>query len=61
MDLPLAKFADLLSRFFLCLYKDSGERYPSGSIGNMYDSFHRIIVKHHLKVMKCENRKESLI
>jgi hypothetical protein len=61
VDLPLEEFADLLTQFFLCLCKDSGERYPSGSIGNIYDSFHRIIARHQGKMMKLQNRKESLI
>jgi hypothetical protein len=61
VELPLKDYADLLTRFFLCLYKDSGKRYPSGSIGNMYDSFRRIITKHQAKVMKMVKRKEPLI
>jgi hypothetical protein len=61
VELPLEDFADLLTCFFLCLCKDLGERYPSGSIGNMYDSFHRIIARHQAKVMKMEKRKEPLI
>ncbi|KAG0590571.1 hypothetical protein KC19_1G110600 [Ceratodon purpureus] len=61
VNLPLEEFADLLTRFFLCLCKDNGERYPSGSIGNMYDSFHRIIGRHQAKEMKLEKKKEPLI
>ena len=61
VDLPLEKFADLLTCFFLGLCKDSSEQYLSRSIDNMYDSFHKIIAKHQCKVMKRENRKEPLI
>ena len=43
VDLPLEEFVDLLTQFFLRLHKNAGERYPSGSIGNMYDLFHRFI------------------
>ena len=61
VELPLKDYADLLTRFFLYLYKDLDKRYPSGSIGNMYDSFHTIITKHQAKVMKMVKEKEPLI
>jgi hypothetical protein len=60
VDLPLEDFADLLTQFFLCLVKINGERYPSGSIGNIYDSFNRIILKHQRKVMKLQKRQDPL-
>ena len=60
VELPLQEFADLLTKFFLC-FKDNGERYPLDSIGNMYDSFYRIIAKHQSKVMKEKNIKEPLV
>jgi hypothetical protein len=42
-ELPLEVLADLFTKFFLCLCKKNGDRYPSGSIGNIYGSFHKIV------------------
>ena len=61
VELPLQEFVDLLTKFFLCHSKDNGERYPLDSIGNMYDSFHRIIARHQSKVMKEKSIKEPLV
>ena len=36
VNLPLKEFVDLLTKFFLYLLKDNGEKYPLGSIGNIY-------------------------
>ena len=35
--------AKVLLKFFLCVCKDSGNRYPSGSIRNFHKSFNRIL------------------
>lgn len=35
--------ADDLLQFFLCICKDNGQRYPSGSIRNFHRSFNRIL------------------
>jgi hypothetical protein len=39
----------------------NGERYPLGSIGNIYNFFNHIILQNLGKIMKQENRQEPLI
>ncbi|KAG0631326.1 hypothetical protein M758_1G244300, partial [Ceratodon purpureus] len=44
-DMTFSDLAEVRLQFFLCVCKDSGQRYPSGSIRNMHRSFNRIICK----------------
>lgn len=44
-DYEIEELANLMTHFFLALCKDFGERYPSGSIENLYNSFNRILLR----------------
>ncbi|KAG0578469.1 hypothetical protein KC19_4G025600 [Ceratodon purpureus] len=44
-DMPYEELGALLSKFFLMICKDNGQRYPSASLMNLYMSFNRIIGK----------------
>ncbi|KAG0570447.1 hypothetical protein KC19_6G162600 [Ceratodon purpureus] len=41
--MPYEELSGVLLEFFLCICKDSGERYPSGSLRNFHKSFNRIL------------------